>query len=79
MSETTVDYKILRASSPLTLEASVKNYIKDDWQPLGGVAVECDGFKTFYHQVVVLLSPIDGKEIQVTIQERETYCSWKRS
>lgn len=39
----TENYKILKSSSYVTLEHMVQKYIKEEWEPLGGVAVTPNG------------------------------------
>ncbi len=39
MNRTIIDYSIISNESHLGLETTIKRYIRDGWQPLGGVGV----------------------------------------
>ena len=49
------DYKILKRDKKFDLESRVLNYMKEGWQPLGGVAVclyTTSGNYTEYYQAI---------------------------
>ena len=48
-----IDYYILYATRLKSLEKRVKEYIKDNWQPLGAMSIGYRSDGLFYTQVMV--------------------------
>ena len=54
MNKKIIDYQLVQSEEPLLLEEEVREALKLDWQPLGGISVvEENGLYTFTQAMVV--------------------------
>ena len=48
-----IEYIVASQESPLKLQNAIKEYLREGWQPQGGVAVIVDGSSRLYYQALV--------------------------
>lgn len=51
---TIAKYKVIQANDPNMLERAVNKFIKEGWQPFGGIALDASPENTSFYQTIVM-------------------------